>query len=41
MPVLQYRLAHPQARLSGADIQILCSWTGQATSNSGVKEDRD
>jgi hypothetical protein len=27
MPLWQYRLAHPEARLSDAEIAALCDWT--------------
>jgi hypothetical protein len=30
MPMWQYRLAHPSARLSDAEVAAVCAWTGQA-----------
>jgi hypothetical protein len=41
MPMTQYVLLHPHARLSNADVQALCSWALQIAPGAGVKEDKD
>jgi len=42
MPLLQYNLVHPQARLSSADAATMCSWTQQiAPGGAQEKEEGD
>jgi hypothetical protein len=41
MPMFQYVLLHPHARLSTADIQALCSWALRIAPGAGFTEDKD
>ncbi|HEU5412514.1 MAG TPA: heme-binding domain-containing protein [Candidatus Angelobacter sp.] len=39
MPISQYALVHPSARLSATDVQALCSWTKQIAPQSGEEKE--
>jgi hypothetical protein len=41
MPMSQYVLLHPRARLTTQEAQALCSWALQIAPGVGVKEDKD
>ena len=41
MPMSQYVLLHPRARLTTRDTQALCSWALQIAPGGGMKEDKD
>jgi hypothetical protein len=41
MPMSQYALVHPGARLSHTDVQALCSWTREVGPKTTLAEDDD
>lgn len=43
MPISQYTLVHPQARLTANDVQALCSWTGKIApgAEAALEKDKD
>lgn len=41
MPVSQYTLLHPHARLTAPDVQVLCSWTVKAAPGAEAAREKD
>jgi hypothetical protein len=41
MPMSQYTLLHPHARLNSTDVKTLCSWTQQIVGSVEAREDGD
>lgn len=41
MPMSQYVLLHPRARLTPSDVQALCSWAQQIAPSPGEANEKD